>query len=281
MVRPFVNIRKRIVAVKKNFTFILSVLLCVAAASYGASIANPTAQVSDARLSIGASYFVGGSSIGGGTEPDDAVPMMMNRLCARVSYAPVRYVNFGLDFGTAQVSVDQYANGWGDTVPIFNGGFGWSAGGHLKLSTPYFGNYVGLFGLANGNLFRSTNKRKAYYGGADAVGVVGVQVRVPNFGFVSVGPQVYLIQGENRGYDSDEVGKYSNINNVRGWIALDYFPDMNGLTGEHTPYASIEFTMSPKISGSRRVPVKEFSLSVSVGVITPRLYGADKEAEDF
>jgi hypothetical protein len=260
---------------------ILSALLCLAASSFGANIANPAAQIPDARIAVGASYFVGGSTIS-----NNEIPLMMNRLGARVSYAPIRYVNVGLDFGTAQVSVDQYTVG-SDTIPVFDGGFGWSVGGHLKLSSPYIGNYVSAFGLTNGNLFRSKNKLGAYYGGADAVGVVGVQVRIPQFGYVSVGPQVYLIQGENKGYDSNEKGKYSNINNVRGWIAFDYFPEMGSLSriselaGDNRPYVSVEFTMSPKIGGSKRVPIQEFSLSISVGTITQRLYGVDKEAENF
>jgi len=262
---------------KKIFS-ILSALLCLTAVSFGANLANPAVQVPDARLSVGASYFVGGSTI-----TDMEIPMMMNRLCARVSYSPIRYANFGLDFGTAQVSVDQYADDRDDTIPVFNGDFGWSVGGHLKLSSPFFNDFASVFGLMNGNFFHSANKRGAYYGGADAVGVIGVQMRVPKFGYVSIGPQVYLIRGENQAYDSKKTGKYSNINNVRGWIALDYFPESEifNFTGKQTPYASIEFTMSPKINGSSRAPIQEFSISVSVGVITQRLYGADREAEEL
>jgi hypothetical protein len=280
MVRPSVYIRKRIVAMKKKIMFILSALLCVAASSFGASVANPAAQIPDARLAVGVSYFLGGSTI-----TDKEIPMMMNRLCARVSYSPIRYVNVGFDFGTAQVSVDQYTeDAWDDTIPVFNGDFGWSVGGHLKLSTPFFFDYVALFGLANGNFFRSTNKLNAYYGGKDGVGVVGAQIRIPNVGYVSIGPQVYLIMGDNRGY-AGQKGTYSNINNIRGWLAFDYFPEMGDfskiseLAGDNKPYVSVEFTMSPKIGGSARVPIQEFSLSVSIGVITQRLYGVDKEAD--
>ena len=266
---------------KKKFTFILSAVLCLAASSFGANLANPAAQIPDARLAVGASYFLGGSTI-----TNMEIPMMMNRVGVRVSYSPVRYINFGVDAGTAQISVDQYTVG-SDTIPVFDGEFGWAAGGHLKLSTPFLFDHVALFGLANGNLFRSTNKQDAYYGGKEGVGVVGAQVRIPNVGYVSIGPQVHLIIGENKAHNTDKPGRYSNLNNVRAWIAFDYFPEMSGmtkmseLTGDNKPYISIEFTMSPKIDTSERVPVQEFSIAVSIGVVTQRLYGADKEAEDF
>jgi len=267
---------------KKIFTILPAALLCLTAVSFGANLANPAAQIPDARLAIGASYFLGGSTI-----TNMEIPMMTNRAGARVSYAPIRYVNFGVDFGTAQISVDQYTYGRGDTIPVFDGRFGWFAGGHLKVSSPFFADRVSVFGLANGNFFRSENKQHAYYGGKEGVGIVGAQLRIPRFGYVSVGPHVYLIMGENRAYDGKVTGitgTYSNIYNVRGWIAVDYFPEAEifNFWGGQKPYASMEFTMSPKVGGStKRVPIQEFSISVSVGVITQRLYGADREAEEL
>ena len=39
-------------------------------------------------------------------------------------------------------------------------------------------------------------------------------------------------------------GTYSNSNNVRGWIAIDYFPSVNMSTNK--PYISLEFTALPE-----------------------------------
>jgi hypothetical protein len=41
---------------------------------------------------------------------------------------------------------------------------------------------------------------------------------------------------------------------------------------------SVEFTASPKINGTERAPLREFSVSVSIGVVTQRLYG---DADEF
>lgn len=251
--------------VKKNY--ITLIVLCAAMASFGANLANPAAQVGDARMSFGASYFIGGADI-----TDLEIPMMMNRVDMRISYSPIRYVNFGADFGTVQLSVDKYSVNGRDTVPIFEGKFGWSAGGHLKLSTPYIFDYVSILALGNANVFRSTNKQKAYYGGTDITAAAGLQIRVPN-GRISLGPQIYMILGDNKGVYKIK-DEYSNVNNMRAWIAFDYLPE-DLLGGDHQPYLSIEFTASPKINGSKRAPIREFSVSVSVGSITQRLYGKD------
>jgi len=257
--------------VKKIFTNILPILLCLTASSFGANLANPAAQVGDARMSFGASYFIGGADV-----TNLEIPLMMNRVGARVSYSPIRYVNFGVDFGIAQISVEKYSADGRDTIPVFDGGIGWSAGGHIKLSSPYILDYVSVLVLGNANAFRSTNKLDAYYGGADIAAAVGVQIRFPGVGCLSLGPQIYMIMGENKSFNGVE-GTYSNVNNMRAWAAFDYFPEM-ALTGNQKPYMSIEFTASPKINGSKRAPVREFSLSLSVGIITQRLYG---EATDF
>ncbi|MDR2728524.1 MAG: hypothetical protein LBB56_05270, partial [Chitinispirillales bacterium] len=74
-------------------------------------------------------------------------------------------------------------------------------------------------------------------------------------------------------------GTYSNINNFRGWVAFDYFPQVLALNEKIQPYLSLEFTASPKINSSSRVRVKEFSIAVSMGTISPRLYGIDKNVD--
>jgi len=248
----------------------VSAALCLSGSSFGANLANPAAQIGDARIAVGASYHLGGSTI-----TNLEIPMMMNRITGRVSYSPVRYLNIGFDLGTVQVSVDQYPAG-SDTIPVFDGNFGWSGGGYIKLTTPFLFNHVALIGLANGNFFRSQNDLKAYYGGKDGAGAVGIQVRIPKFGFISAGPHVYYIEGENRGYEGN-TGNYSNINNLRGWIAVDYFPQANVFNSNQQPYLSFEFTASPKINTSSRVRVQEFSASITLGAITQRLYGFDKD----
>ncbi|MDR0306559.1 MAG: hypothetical protein LBI42_06955 [Chitinispirillales bacterium] len=257
---------------KSTISILPMLLLCIITyPSFAANLANPAAQVGGARVSVGASYNLGGSTI-----TNLEIPMMMNNIGVRVSYAPISYLNFGIDFGTVQISVDRYPVGSGDTIPVFDGNFGWSGGGHLKLTTPFFFNHVALIGLANGNFFRSQNDNKAYYGGADIAGAAGVQVRIGKTCFISVGPHIYLIEGKNRDYE-ENTGKYGNINNLRGWIAFDYFPDLSALYDKQQPYISLEFTASPKINSSSRVRVQEFSASVTVGTITSRLYGIDKD----
>jgi hypothetical protein len=41
----------------------------------------------------------------------------------------------------------------------------------------------------------------------------------------------------------------------------------------------MEFSMSPKINYSRKIPVQEFSVSISVGSITKRIYGIENDVE--
>jgi hypothetical protein len=232
-------------------------------------------------MSFGVSYYIGGADI-----TDLEIPMMLNRVSGRISYSPIRYVNLGLDFGTVQVSVDSYSsNNWRDTISVFEGGMGWSAGGHLKLSSPYIAEYAALLAIGSVNAFRSTNKNKAYYGGTDITAATGIQLRIPNVGHLSFGPQLYYIAGKNRGARdpiTDErpaAGKYSPVNNLRAWIAFDYFPEDAFIMWNQKPYVSVEFTASPKIGGSRRAPIQEFSVSISVGAITQRLYGEDTGIE--
>jgi len=252
-------------------------ILTLAAATFAANLANPAAQVGDARLAFGASYYLGGADI-----TDYKIPMMMNRIGGRVSFSPVRYANIGVDFGSAQVSVDRYVYTIGppDTIPLFDGNFGWFAGGHLKLSSPYIAGYVSAMVLGSVTYFRSANDHEAHYAGLDITAAGGPQIRIQNIGlFISLGPQLYLIDGKNKG-DDKVTNNYSNVNNMRAWIALDYFPKEVPLTWNYKPYVSVEFTASPKIGGSKRTPIREFSLSFSMGATSQRLYGQDS-GDDF
>ncbi|MCX7726180.1 MAG: hypothetical protein N2053_04965, partial [Chitinispirillaceae bacterium] len=125
--------------------------------------------------------------------------------------------------------------------------------------------------------FRSQNKHSAYYGGKDGCGTVALQIRIPKFGFISTGPLIYLIKGENRSYNG-EYGYYYNVNNIRGWIAIDYFPPLSELT-KNRPYVSIEASLSPQATYSKRIFAQEFSISISIGAITKRLYGVESDVD--
>lgn len=259
---------------KKSIMILCFVILCLTAASFGANLANPAAQVGDARLAFGASYYVNGSTI-----TNMEIPMIMNRIGARASFSPVKYVSVGVDLAAVQLDVERYSAAPYDIVPMFEGKYGFSYGGNLKLASPLLFNRVAVIGLANGNFFRSENELDAYYGGKDGAAVIGMQVKIPGFGFISAGPHFYYIEGENKGYDGVK-STYSNINNLRGWIAVDYHPHVIALNEKVQPYLSVEFSMSPKIKTSSRVRVQEFSVAVSMGTISQRLYGMDKDAAE-
>lgn len=236
--------------------FALSLLFASAVGVYSANLAIPAGQVGDGRVSFGASYVYVGADI-----TDDEVPLTMNNVIAHVSYAPVRYVNFGVDLGTARVDVDAAG-----ILPAFEGNYGYSVGAHLKLATPYFGNCVSILGVANGNFFRSKNDNDAFYGGLDAAAALGIQFRIPN-GAITIGPQLYLIQGENKGIDGT-TADYTNVNNAKVWLTYDYIPDYLAFGGDHKPYVSIEFAASPKFdSDAGKVSISGFSVSLSVGAI--------------
>jgi len=258
---------------KKSIITVCFVILCLSASSFSANLANPAAPVGDARFAFGASYYINGSTIS-----NQKIPMLMNRAGGRASFSPVKYISIGADLSAVQIDVEKYPAGPNDTVPVFNGKYGLSYGGTLKLTSPFILDRVALIGLANGNFFQSENKHKAYYGGTDGAAVVGLQVKIPNFGFISAGPHIYIINGENKGYDGEK-STYSNINNLRGWIAIDYLPQAEIFMNKQQPYLSLEFSTSPKIKTSSRVRVQEFSVAVSMGTISQRLYGMDKHAD--
>jgi hypothetical protein len=266
----------------------LLVLSYLAVAASAANLANPASPTPAARISGGVSYYLGGPTITldvpGLTNLE--IPTMMNRFSGRITYAPVSYVNFGVDAGTIQIDVDRYIPNpaIADTVPMFHGNYGWSVGGHIKLSTPYINDHIGFVGIGNFNYFRSTNTGGAYYGGNEVIAAAGVQFRLPNNnGTISAGPLYHLISGESKPDTarSASIITYSNANNLRLWVAYDFFHKIDGITKNSIPYASLEFTMSPKINGSSRVPVQEFSVSVSLGAVSERLHGADRREVRF
>jgi hypothetical protein len=248
----------------KRFSLVLPILLCAAVAGFGANLAVPAAQVGDGRVSFGGSYVALGTEI-----TNAEVPLSVSSIGGHISYAPISYVNLGLDFGTARVKVNGFNPtdpSEGDTTFAFNGDFGWLIGAHLKLATPYFGEFVSILGGGNVNLFRSTNRAEAFYGGIDIAAALGVQFRIPD-GAISIGPQLYLLLGENKGIDGTKA-TYTNVNNLRLWVAYDYIPDVMPFGGEHKPYVSLEITLAPKIDKSNDRPtLGGFSVSLSVGAI--------------
>ena len=207
---------------------------------HAADLANPTVVIPPARLSVGASYNLGGYSI-----TNRAVPSLINRFEARLSYSPFSFVNFGVDAGTSQMDVAGDTSTT-DTVGIFHGGYGFSGGAHLKLGTPFFfNNILAVMGIVRGGIFSSKSDAGTEYGGTDIAGAAGLQFHIQNFGYITAGSEVYMILGKTTDYLGNK-GNYSNVNNVRGWLAIDYFPAQM-LNAKNLFYVSLEMTVSPKV----------------------------------
>jgi hypothetical protein len=239
---------------------------------FAANLADPAVLVPPARIAAGASYDLDGFSI-----TNNEVPCLTNRFEARISFSPFSFVNFGIDGGTLQMEVagDTTAS---DTFSVFHGRYGICGGGHLKLSTPFFFNDLAcLVGIARGSYFSSKSNAGASYGGLDASGGAGIQIHLKDFGYLTLGSTVYLILGKNKSFDGT-MSKYSNVNNVRGWLALDYFPAL-GEASRNIVYVSIELSVGPNVTFNERVPVQEMSVSVSIGAISRKLYGATPNLE--
>lgn len=246
----------------------LLTIFCVAAAALASNLANPAAAIPEARVATGASYHLGGYTL-----TNKEIPSIFNRLHARVHYAPLNFLGIGVDLGAMQLDVERYVFK-GDTVPLFHGKFGFSGGAHLKISTPWFLNErLSIVGIGQATYFSSRNKHDASYSGFDGTGAIGLQVHIPGFGYITAGPLLYLIQGDNKSYTGEE-SFFSNVNNLRGWIAIDFFPKFKDITSNKS-YLSLELSMSPKANTSSRVLVQEFSISISLGSVTGRLYGVE------
>jgi hypothetical protein len=257
---------------RKTVPFVLTLAVAWCMVCDAANLANPAVLIPAARVALGASYDINGVTI-----TNNKVPCIFNRFSGRVSYAPFSLLNFGLDAGATQIDVAGDTTGK-DTIGLFHGGYGFSGGGHIKFGTPFFFNdLVRGIAIFQGTIFSSENDAGATYGGQDAAGGLGVQFHIPSFGYVTAGSTVYLINGKNKGYAGGE-GKYSNVNNVRGWLALDYFPPEK-IRSKNMLYVSLELSVSPKVKFNGRAPVQEIGFSFSIGSITPRLYGQVSEVE--
>lgn len=252
----------------------LSALVLVAGTSAASNMANPAGMMPAGRIMVGASYHLGGYSI-----TNDNVGTIFNRFHARVGYSPLQYVNFGIDLGASQVDVDsQTYFRSSDTAHyfVFQGNYGFSGGLHLKAATPrFFNDMLSVFGMAQATMFSSTNEHGAQYGGFDGAGILGLQFRVPKFGYVSVGAKLYYIEGDNVSYTGRE-GAYNNTDNLQAWLALDFLPPF-GEQMKGKPYFSAEMTLVPNVSMGGSVPIQGVSFSFAVGWISPRLYGEDFE----
>jgi len=253
-------------------TKILLIVLSIAALSMASNMANPAAAIPEARVAVGASYHLGGYTL-----TNEEIPAIFNRLHARVHYAPSSLLGFGIDLGTAQIDVDKSGSG-SESIPLFHGKFGFSGGAHLRVSSPFFlKEHISLMGIGQATYFSSENKHGASYSGFDGSGAVGVQFHIPGFGYISAGPLVYIIQGSNKHYTGG-TDFFSNANNLRGWISIDFFPKMKDLFSNKA-YVSLEFSASPLINASSRIPVQEFSISLSIGSVTGRLYGTQSDMD--
>lgn len=214
-------------------------------------------------ISIGGSASVDGYSL-----TNREIPCIINRFSGEIDFAPFNFMCIGITAGATSVIVDKF-----DSVDMFKGKYGVSAGGNLKLSTPFFfKKSTSIITIGQGTYFRSENENGAYYGGEDFLGIAGFQFRLPGFGYLTLGPLVSYIMGENKSFDGT-IKNFSNVNNVRGFAALDIFLKSKNVTTTNKPFLSVSTSISPKVNASQRIPVQEYSVSISIGSVSPRLYG--------
>jgi hypothetical protein len=258
----------------KTFARLSIVMVGNVSITLASNLANPLVPIPAARIGVGVSYHLDGLTI-----TNREIPAIMNRFDVRASYAPITFINFGIGAGASQMEVVRDTSA-SDTIGVFHGKYDFSWGAHLKLSTPRVWNdRIGLIGIVQGTAFSSENEDGARYKGYDIAGAFGVLVHIPKFGYIAVGPKVYLIaKGLNKSYNNSSEQVYANINNLRGWLAVDFFPPVKQLFAGK-PYCTLEVAMSPAAGFKKRAPVQEISFSIGIGTITPRLYGEESNIE--
>jgi hypothetical protein len=265
-------VKTGIMHMTKTIKITIACLMASISSLSASTLANPAVLIPPARIAFGVSYNLEGISL-----TNREVPSMFNRVQGRISFSPFSYLNIGLDAGASQIEIASDTTTT-DTISVFHGKYGFSGGGHIKLGTPFFfDNLVSIIGIANGSYFASKNEEGTLYSGFDGNGGIGLQFHVPTIGYFTAGTSVYLIEGKNKSYNGVE-GVYSNVNNVRGWLALDYFPPEK-MGSKNTFYLSLEVFASPKVAFNERVPVQEFGFSISVGSISQRLFGQETALE--
>jgi hypothetical protein len=81
---------------KRTVTAILTLMaVCLLTwPASGSNLANPGGMLPPGRISIGASYHLGGYTI-----TDSALGCLLNRFHARIGYSPLQYVDVGIDLG--------------------------------------------------------------------------------------------------------------------------------------------------------------------------------------
>jgi hypothetical protein len=247
-----------------NIKPVCLLLFGIMTCSFAANVANPGSLQSGANISAGASYHLGGYTL-----TNKKIPALFNRFHGRFDYTPWQFLSLGIDLGTIQLDVERYTSGT-QSIGLFHGKYGFSGGAHLRLATPYIikqSTSVFMFGQAT--MFKSKNEYEESYEGIDGTGVIAIQLKLGKIGAVSIGPLVYLIEGENKSR-SGIINTYSNINNVRGWIAFDYLI-VNKDNPDSKTYITLEFSASPKANYSKRIPIQEFSVSLAAGFISGKL----------
>mgnify|MGYP007061460011 FL=1 len=93
---------------------ILSVM-SIAPGIKASNLANPAVLTPEARISVGASYHLGGYTL-----TNLELPALFNRVHARCDYTPFSFLSFGLDAGATMIDVERYVQN-GDTFPVFHG----------------------------------------------------------------------------------------------------------------------------------------------------------------
>lgn len=251
----------------------LSIVLILGAAifSWGANVAFPSVAIPEARFGVGASYDITTGDLYG----VDDVPFSMNTINASFTFAPVSVMNFGVDIGTRNVRI--YSS---DEVFDFRGKMGFSAGGHLRLSTPLLKDVFGATALIKGAWFYSKNDYDAFYRGVDVTGALGFVFHIKQVGYISFGGKYFEIFGENQGFNDINTSSWSNDETLGGWVAFDFFPKMKQ-QGSYIPFVTLEAGVFPGASAFRgdKSGIHNLSFSVTIGAITQRLYGESTELE--
>ena len=248
---------------KKIIVFLI--LFFVAKSNFAINMATPLAPIPAGRLTASASYEFDGITI-----TDREIPSIMNRIMATGTISPTQYFNAGLDVGLSQIEVASDST----NTTIFHGKFSFSGGANIKLSTPFVKNIFGFIGIIKGGWYNSPeNDGSRYYQGFDVAGVLGPIFHIPKFGYIALGPKMYYIHGDSKG-----AGTYHNINNLRGWIAIEYFPKMKDKI-KMLPFITIEGSISPEASvKSNRAPIVEFGAALTFGGVSSKILGkSDKQ----
>lgn len=243
---------------------ILLAAVLFAVSSWAANVSYPSAPVPSARFATGITYdYLGGYFY---KAPIEDLPFSMHGVNAFFTYAPVTYVNFGVDLGMRDVNIPNGDHDYG-----FNGKLGIAAGSHLKLATPYFGDVMGIIAMCRGLWFHSKDDNDSFYSGPELTGAGGLSFHVKRFGYISFGCKYFEIFGENGIGDGD----WSNDATVGGWASFDYFPKTN--VKKYIPFISFEFAFFPSDNpfyGGSPI-VRNASFAVTIGAITHRIYGDD------